>query len=659
MVRRNLSMPLSLYPERPDPNPSALDQFVQGLQGKAMTLLSRSRARRLFAILPLVAAGSGAAKNLSTTELIAQTRQAALVVRRTQIKDAAAIGQMFALLRELSERILGQRHYDVQIVGAYALLEGMVAQMATGEGKTLTASLAAATAALAGMPVHVVTVNDYLASRDAQLLTPLYNALGLSVGVVVAGKELVERQDAYRADITYCTNKELAFDYLRDRMALGQTGGDLRLRLGALCGVGQMQDLRLRGLHFAIVDEADSVLVDEARVPLIISGQAASQLPREIVEKALQFGRELEQGRDYHIIMEQRLVTLTTAGRDRAEERLSSLPGVWSGTLIREELARQALSALHLYRRDEQYVIRDNLLEIVDESTGRVMKDRLLSDGLHQMVEAKEGCDLSPRRTTIARMTYQRFFRRYARLSGMTGTGLHVADEFWQVYRLPVARIPTHRPTSRIMHPDKVFATDADKWRAVLARVKVLHAKGAPVLIGTRTVASSEAAGKRLAEAGLEVTVLNATQDQYESAIVAQAGELGRVTVVTNMAGRGTDIRLGPGVEERGGLHIIMTERHEARRIDDQLAGRSGRHGEPGAFEAILSLDDSLIVEYCPPAYQAMGRIVSCLFGMCGARLVLRLAQNKVERIQSRMRRDLLKADQNLIRILAFSGKPE
>lgn len=652
------TIPLALYPERPDPRPGKLDDAVQGLEGRFMAATSRWRARGLFGIVPIVRAETPAAERLATPDLIAETRRAAILVRRSQMRDEVAIGRTFALLRELSGRISGQRHYDVQIVGGYALIRGMVAEMATGEGKTLTATLAAATAALAGIPVHVVTVNDYLARRDAELMSPLYAALGLSVGVVIAGKELEERQAAYRADITYCTNKELAFDYLRDRMLLGQTSGDLRLRFGALGG-GAVTGLRLRGLHYAIVDEADSVLVDEARTPLVISGQSKSELGRDVVETALAFGRDLVAGVDYRLSTELRTVDLTPAGSAKAEERLSDLPGVWGGVVMREELARQAVSALHLYRRGEHYVVRDGKLEIVDEYTGRVMKDRFWGDGLHQMVEAKEGCALSPRRTTIARMTYQRFFRRYARLAGMTGTGLHVADEFWTVYRLPVARIPTHRPIARVTRPDRVFRTEAEKWRAVIARVRELSERGVPVMIGTRTVAASEAAGVRLAEAGLPATVLNATQDHNEAGIVARAGEGGRITVVTNMAGRGTDIRLGEGVAERGGLHVIMTERHEARRIDDQLAGRSGRQGEPGSFEAILSLEDPLIAVDSPAVYRNVGRLASALLGEAGARWALKAAQRHVERSHARMRRDLLKADRNLVRILAFSGRPE
>ena len=653
------AMPLALYPERPDAKPDFLEEVLKAVQGRGMAALASRRARLLSKIILRMDREADAARQLPTSDLLLAARRAGLELRRSRMKDEAALAKTFALLREACERVTGKRPYDVQIVGAHALLKGMVAHMATGEGKTLTASLAAAAAALAGLPVHVVTVNDYLAARDAESMSPLYTALGLSVGVVVAGKELAERQEAYRSDIVYCTNKELAFDYLRDRMILGQKSGDLRLRLGALADPSSWSDMRLRGLHFAIVDEADSVLVDEARTPLIISAQAESQISREVVEEVLRFARELEPDVDYRIASEHRLAILTEAGCARAEECLAALPGVWGGALMREELARQALSALHLHRRDEHYVVREGKLEIVDESTGRVMKDRFWGDGLHQMVEAKEGCELSPRRTTIARMTYQRFFRRYGLLSGMTGTAMHVADEFWTVYSLKVARIRTHRPLARIVHPDRVLDKQSRKWRLVLARVRELHAAGVPVLIGTRSVASSEAAGRLLAENGLVATVLNATQDHQESAIVAQAGQRGRITVVTNMAGRGTDIQLGPGVEALGGLHVVMTERHEARRIDDQLAGRAGRQGEPGSFEAILSLEDSLFTQDCPPFTRAVGHVLGGLLGERGRRLALALAQRTIERMHSRMRRDLLKADRNLVRILAFSGRSE
>jgi preprotein translocase subunit SecA len=489
---------------------------------------------------------------------------------------------------------------------------------------------------------------------------PLYKAVGLSVGTVIEGMELAERQRAYDCDITYCTNKELAFDYLRDRMVLGQKSGDLRLRLDALASPkSRMGELRLRGLHFALVDEADSVLVDEARTPLVISGQAKSENDPATITFALQLAHSLEPERHYRIMSDERRVGITIPGRDEIAERSKGRPGPWKSRVMREELVRQALSAIHLFHRDEDYILFEGKVQIVDPSTGRRSKDRSWSDGLHQMIETKEGLELSEQRITIARMTYQRFFRRYGRLAGMTGTASHVAGELWRVYRLPVAKIPTHKPSRRVYRDDAVLPTAEQKWQRIVERTRELHALGAPVLIGTGSVAQSEMASAELTKAGLPHEVLNAAQDAQEAAIVGRAGELGRITVVTSMAGRGTDIPLGPGAAEKGGLHVIMSERHEARRIDDQLAGRAGRQGEPGHIEAILSLEDPLLADDGPTILKRLAGPISALFAETGRRLAITLAQKHAERLHAKMRMALLKSDKNSQKTLAFAGRSE
>lgn len=658
---RRRTTALQLYPERRDKKDGKLDAAFHAIKARLVALLAARRARRLFRLLPLVHAIAPALSAIPMAEVVAGARAAAISVRRSDFKDRSAIARCFAHLREVSGRTLeGRRHHDVQLVGAWCMLSGMIAEMATGEGKTLTAGLAAAAVALSGTPVHVVTVNDYLASRDAELIRPLYEAVGLTVGVVVEGMSLAERQAAYDCDITYCTNKELAFDYLRDRMVLGQRSGDLRLRLDALANSSSpIGDLRLRGLHFALVDEADSVLVDEARTPLVISGLATADIDRETIRFALELAKGLDVGAHFRVMTDQRRIGLTPKGREVVAQRALGRSGHWKSRVMREELLRQALSAIYLFHRDEDYILFDGKVQIVDPSTGRRSKDRSWSDGLHQMIEHKEGLELTQQRVTIARMTYQRFFRRYGRLAGMTGTASHVAPELWRVYRLPVASIPTHKPLRRTYRTDVVFPTASQKWTSIVARTIEMHRLGVPVLIGTSSVAQSELASAALADAGLRHDVLNAAHDAHEADIVSRAGALGRITVVTSMAGRGTDIPLGPGVAERGGLHIIMSERHEARRIDDQLAGRAGRQGEPGHVEAILSLEDALLANDGPVWLRRLALALSKVAGETGRRLAMALAQKHAERLHARMRMALLKTDRNSQKTLAFAGRAE
>jgi preprotein translocase subunit SecA len=652
--------PLRLYPERSEPPPQPLDLVTEIAGAEIAARAAPWRARALGRIVPLVEAHAHEFSALALDDFAPVVREVALALRRAPDLPDREVARAFALIRELSQRVLGKRHFGVQITGAFAMLKGMLAEMATGEGKTLTATLVAGTAALAGFPVHVVTVNDYLARRDAEQMGVLYGRLGLTVGIVLTGQSAEERRAAYACDITYCTNKELAFDYLRDRILLGQSDGDLALKLEAMYSdAPRSRQLRLRGLHFAIVDEADSVLIDEARTPLIISGQVESDFDADTIAAALDLAAELGHGADYFLSLEERRVFLTVAGQARIASFAGDRKGAWRSVIAREELARQALSALHLFRRGEHYVLAEGKVQIVDEYTGRIMPDRVWSDGLHQMIEHKEGCALSARRTTIARITYQRFFRRYRRLTGMSGTLRPVARELWRVYKIAVATIPTHRPVQRRHLPDLVVATDEEKWRAILARVAQLHEQGSPVLIGTRSVAASERASSELTAAGLPHTVLNATQDRDEAEIIARAGERGRITVATNMAGRGTDIHLGEGSAELGGLHVIMTERHDARRIDDQLAGRSGRQGEPGCFQAILSLEDPLMEFDTGPILSRFAKPAMAMAGDWVGRLTLRLAQRRAEWLHARMRADLLRSDRSQTKTLAFSGRPE
>jgi preprotein translocase subunit SecA len=570
------------------------------------------------------------------------------------------VARSFALVREVATRTVGRRHFDVQLQGGWVLLNGMIAEMETGEGKTLTATLPACTTALAGVPVHVITVNDYLTQRDADEMRPVYAALGLSVGTVVNGQQPQERREMYRRDITYCTNKELTFDYLRDRIVLGRHANRIQLSIERLAGSeGRASQLVLRGLFFAIVDEADSVLIDEARTPLIISSRSDQAPAQAMYEAALEAAQRLEPGKDFLIDERDRTVFLEESGKERLAAMAGELPGMFSGKRRREELVSQALTALHVFQRDKHYLIRDEKIQIIDEYTGRIRPDRSWEQGLHQMVEAKERVQLTSQQTSVARMTYQRFFKRYLWLGGMTGTAREVAPELWSTYGLAVVKIPTNRPVRRLDLGERVFSTQAEKWDAIAERIAELHRRGQPVLVGTRSVAASEHLSELLTRAGLPHQLLNARQDKEEAEIVAQAGQRGRITVATNMAGRGTDIKLTTEVRELGGLHVIATELHESRRIDRQLFGRCGRQGDPGSFEAIVSLDDELLRTYLGPLAKAAAEGVRGVLPQGAVRPLLQLAQARAERANASIRRALLSSDERMGDMLAFSGRGE
>jgi preprotein translocase subunit SecA len=649
-----------VYAERELPQASEADRLLLRLEGLVVPRLGRRRSERLGAILPLVHALAQELESLDDAALAQRARHVGHSLRLATEPAIGIVAEAFALVREASWRKLGLRHHDVQLLGGYALFRGMIAEMNTGEGKTLTATLAAVAGALAGWPVHVVTVNDYLAQRDAEKLAPLYAFFGFSVGVVVSGLSREERRAAYACDVTYCTNKELAFDHLKDRLVLAGMGGNLRrkLRLGAR----QDQDgqtLLMRGLHFAIVDEADSVLIDEARTPLILSGESDGAAEVALLRQAMRVAETLRERAEFVLLAQENRIELTEAGRDRLDDEAVLRGGIWLNQAVREDLVQKALTALHAMRKGEHYVVRDGKVEIVDEYTGRIMAERFWSDGLHQLVELKEGATPSSRRQTLARMTYQRFFRRYCRLSGMSGTVADVAGELWEVYRLRVVRIPTHRPSRRRTIPDIIYESAEQRWKAVALAAQRFQGHGVPVLVGTRSVAASEAASRHLAALGVAHVVLNATDEAREAEIVARAGEAGQVTVATNMAGRGTDIIPGPNVPERGGLLVIMTERHDSIRIDRQLAGRTARQGQPGVVIAMLSLDDDLLARSGFGFARRLARL-GCRFRLNRlTRWGMRLAQRHAERDHARIRRQLLRADEMLDNVLALSGTRE
>jgi preprotein translocase subunit SecA len=651
-----------IYPERKIPRLSKTDQLAATAGGLFAQWL-HPRAKSFKWIIDAVNSQAGEIEHLRDEQILDVVRNLRQRLKREGYRQDL-VARSFALVRETARRTVGMRHLDVQLIGGLAILSGMVAEMETGEGKTLTATLPACTLAFGGVPVHIITVNDYLAQRDAEWMEPIYRALGLTVGTIKHGIDPGARRSAYRCDITYCSNKEVAFDYLRDRIVLWDRPSPIRLRLERLYGDNsRINRLVMRGLHYAIVDEADSVLVDEARTPLIISAEAEGVYAPDFYQHALGIAKELRRPKDFTISASDRMVELTGSGR----ARLAQIDWPQSQGSInsrqQEELVRQALVALYLFDRDKHYLVKDDKVQIVDEYTGRLMADRSWEQGLHQLIEAKEGCEVTLLKETQARISYQRFFRRYLTLAGMTGTAREVAGELWSIYRLRVVTVPTNRPMRRRFLPDRVLNTADRKWEAVVKTVADMNRQGRPVLVGTRSVEASEHLSHLMDQADLPHGVLNARHDDEEAQIIALAGEKTRITVATNMAGRGTDIRLAPGVAELGGLHVIATERHDARRIDRQLFGRCGRQGDPGSCEAIICLEDELIVVYGGRMLRWLMTAMLNIFGgyltRPAGKFVFRRAQRAAEHQHVKIRRHLLKFDEQIGDSLAFTGRME
>jgi preprotein translocase subunit SecA len=648
------------YPERRDRKEPFLNRVAAEL-GHIIVDRIRHNPSQFQLIVPLVNNLKDEFRSMTKESLKTEADGLRILLRQEGIKlDNAA--RAFALIREVAHQSIGMTHYDVQLIGGWTLLQGMVAEMETGEGKTLTATLAAGTAALAGIPVHIITVNDYLAQRDADWMKPVYENLGLRVGTIVHGMSLEERRQAYNCDVTYCTNKEIVFDYLKDRLQLGKKPSTGQIRLERLKGHDIENRLCLHGLYFAIVDEADSILIDEARTPLIISGAGSNNYEAKIFREAYDFSQQLESGRDFTINFSEKNCEITDKGKERLAEITKSTGRFWTGPHRREEIVRQALFASYLFEKDRDYLVREGKVEIIDEFTGRTMADRSWERGLHQLIEVKEGCEVTTQKETLARISYQRFFRRYRLLAGMTGTAREVSAELRSVYRLSVVKVPTNLPVIRKGCKAQFYPDANIKWQAVLQKIQQINSEGRPTLVGTRSVATSEHLSKLLDDAGLAHRVLNAQQDKDEAEIIAQAGQRGQITVATNMAGRGTDIILGQGIEKLGGLHVISTERHTARRIDRQLFGRCGRQGDAGSYELLASLDDEIFESYLSSLLRPIAKTLSGSSNPAAQslpNLVASYTQMHVERRNFIARHDLMHFDESLDDILAFSGTGE
>ncbi|MGJ8623429.1 MAG: translocase [Yoonia sp.] len=649
------------YPERSDERATPLDQALAAGTGRLDRILA---ARPVTGRLFLRRVHRAAKKmepmpdDMLRTERIRISQH--LRLRGLTTKEVACA---FALVQETAFRTLGMRHFDVQLLGGLVMLRGQIAEMQTGEGKTLTATLTAAVMALSGVPVHVITVNDFLAERDAEWMGKLYRELGLSVGVIIEDMTIEARRDAYACDITYCTNKQVVFDYLKDRLLLDRETRPLHMAIEGLSSDTPRRDkVMMRGLCFALVDEADSVLIDEARTPLIIAKQGDTSDLELTYERAIAVGRQMQGPRDFQVLEREWRVVLTDLGKAHLRRVTARFGGVWAAEAHREELATQALSALYLYKCDKHYLVSEDTIQIIDEYTGRVMADRSWERGLHQMIEVKEGCPISTRQETLIRISYQRFFRRYVQMAGMTGTAQEVAAELSKVYRLRTRPVRTNRRSRRRDLGQVCYANTDYKWKAVLRNVRKLHALGRPVLIGTQSVNASEQFSAILTDAGLTHRVLNARQNHEEAEVIAQAGTHGRITVATNMAGRGTDIELDAIARQNGGLHVISTGRHDAGRIDRQLYGRAARQGDPGSHITFIALDDDLMRVFYGGGLGWISRLTGWGRGWVPgviARPLMAIAQYAGERRHSKIRKALLKADENMEDLLAFSGRHE
>lgn len=523
--------------------------------------------------------------------------------------------EAFATVREASKRVLGMYPFRVQIMGAASLHQGNISEMKTGEGKTLTSTMAVYLNAITKKGVHVVTVNEYLASRDAEEMGQLYNWLGLTIGLNVNSMTKEQKREAYQADITYSTNNELGFDYLRDNMVLYK------------------EDMVQRPLHFAVIDEVDSILIDEARTPLIISGQAAKSA--QLYMQANAFGRLLQKDSDYAYDETTKGVVLTEEGIEKVEKAFS-IDNLFDLTHVRLNHAiNQSLKAHVTMQKDVDYVVQDGEVVIVDQFTGRLMKGRRYSDGLHQAIEAKEGLEVQNESMTMATITFQNYFRKYEKLSGMTGTAKTEEEEFRNIYNMNVISIPTNKPIIRDDRVDLIYATTEGKYKAVSEDIIERHKKGQPVLVGTVAIETSEIISEYLTKKGIKHSVLNAKNHAHEAEIILDAGQKGAVTIATNMAGRGTDIKLGEGVIEAGGLAVIGTERHESRRIDNQLRGRSGRQGDPGVTQFYLSLEDDLMRRFGSDAMRnMMGKLGMDDTQPLQSRMVTRSVESAQKRVE-------------------------
>ena len=654
------------YPTKKQKQLKWLDMAMQRLYRLSFSLLNM-QTKSNKRMLEGVHTRYEGMESLSDTELDKYIIDIKSDLHRKGLKDEV-VYRAFAIIKEVAKRELKMPHYDSQLIGGWVMMQGMIAEMQTGEGKTLTATLPASCGAMANMPVHVVTVNDYLVERDANLMRPVYERLGLTVGCIVDGMNEDERQQAYRCDITYCTSKQVVFDYLRDRMLLKQFNTELDFKLSSLYNVKPVQEkLLLRGLSFAVVDEVDSVFIDEARTPLILSSKSDNKQQEELHREAIWLARQLESSIYYSADKKIKQVTLTLKGESYLKQLTVDMRGLWKGERRSKALVEQALCALHCYEKDVNYYIEEGEIQIIDENTGRSMPDRSWEAGLHQMIEEKEECEQTSQNQTIARISYQRFFSRYLKLSGMTGTAIEVAAELNSSYGLLTCPVPTHKPSKRKNEKTFIYYTHEEKWQAVVDEAISQQALNRPVLIGTRTLKDSEYISDLFKKMGCEHQVLNAKHHDLEAEIVDSAGQAACITVATNMAGRGTDIKLDEAAKAAGGLHVICCEKNDSRRVDRQLIGRCARQGDPGSYKIICSIEDDAVVKYFNKMTTILRKYRKKTKLATGndvrphvfSALIINLAQRLTEQYHHKIRQSMMKVDEKRESMLAFTGESE
>ena len=651
----------TLAPARP--LPAGFDAVVDAMAGVVARL--PWHARSLYRSGQACADRMARLQSLPDAQLQARLETHREAFRRDMRGGRGALLDALAAAGEMAGRQLGLRPYPVQLMAALALHRGWLAEMATGEGKTLAVAMAAVLAGWSGRPCHLVTANDYLAARDAQEMGPLYRACGVSVHAVTGDLASPQRAVRYACDVVYVTAKELLADYLRDRQAAASGGDVVRVGLNrwlwqqAPGGGDAVRLLLVRGLHTALIDEADSVLIDEAVTPLILSAPRPDPELSQAVMWASEVADRLRLGADFEL--KHNTVMVRPATLERSDEGADRLPRLWQARARREDLLKQALVARHVLLRDQHYVVQAGQVVLLDEGTGRLTPGRTLTAGLHQAVEAYQGLALSDPSQSLGQMSFQAFFRHFQRLAGISGTAHEARAEFWSIYRLGVLAVPTHRPSIRSTARPRVLASEAEKNQALIVELERLHSRGLPVLVGLRSVASSDRLAALLRERALPHRLLNAVRLGEEADIIAQAGQAGCLTLATNMAGRGTDVRLGPGVAAMGGLQVIRAEGNESLRIDRQLAGRCGRQGDPGRVSTILSAEDPMLRRYLPAHWCALiQRLASHGAGWAGpltgwlAALALRLAQRRAEAQARQRRRAVLEADQWMDKALPF-----
>ncbi|MFW5431415.1 MAG: DEAD/DEAH box helicase [Methylophilaceae bacterium] len=600
--------------------------------------------------IDLVRAQEIVTSRLNTNELKIAQHALQIALKRDGFTDQLT-ANAFAIVNKVCIDVLGIKLFDSQIFAAHQILNNYLTEMATGEGKTFAVALATATAGLAGMPVHVITANDHLAQRDADSLQVFYKALGLSVDAAIHGQEPERRRAAYQCDVTYCTAKELVFDYLRDSVKRNQSKAKWSTGLSADAPV---DPLLLRGLCMAIVDEADSILIDEARVPLILSKAVNNTQENDYYNQSLALAKQLIATQDFKLDPNTMLVSLTELGREKLEIKASALSAIWHNRLHREETICQALAALYLYHQDKHYLVDEDQVHIIDETTGRLAKGRTWSRGLHQLIELKEACKPSPTLETITQITYQRFFPRYLRLGGISGTLYESRRELSNIYGLRISQIPLRLPSQRSVLPTRLFKTNEALRLALVSRVAAFQQAGRPVLIGTESVIESELLSQQLNRAGLLHVALNARNDQNEADLIAKAGLAGAVTVTTNMAGRGTDIKLGQNINLEGGLHVISCQVNTSRRIDRQLAGRCARQGDSGSVETWVSLEASLLQKNLPSwLLSYLEKFIQLLPSQL-IKVLIVFVQKAEENYHLQLRKHLLSADKIFEQHLSF-----